>query len=140
MAFKTAFSVTISAAMIHVAHSVDNCSALFSESKILIPNLNPYVARGYEAGTTFSTADASPAYNTPVPDLIEFCRFGAEYNTSTTSKFRFEIWMPSAEKWNGRFAFVGNGGDAGGVNYPDMGIPLSKYGFAVASTDGGHNG
>ncbi|CEL58899.1 hypothetical protein RSOLAG1IB_08919 [Rhizoctonia solani AG-1 IB] len=161
MAFKTAFSVTISAAMIHVAHSVDNCSALFSESKILIPNLKPYVARGYEAGTTFSTADASPAYNTPVPDLIEFCRFGAEYNTSTTSKFRFEIWMPSAEKWNGgfnttkpsfyinneqicpslgRFAFVGNGGDAGGVNYPDMGIPLSKYGFAVASTDGGHNG
>ncbi|CAE6404167.1 unnamed protein product, partial [Rhizoctonia solani] len=140
MTFKTALNVATFAATIHAVYCANNCSGLLSESKNLIPELQPYAAQQYEAGTTFSTSDASPAYNTPVPDLEAFCRFGAEYNTSATSKFRFEIWMPSAEKWNGRFAFVGNGGDAGGVNYPDMGIPLSKYGFAVASTDGGHNG
>lgn len=42
--------------------------------------------------------------------------------------------------FSGRFAFIGNGGVAGGVNYPEMGVPLAKYGFAVASTDTGHNG
>ncbi|KAG8684858.1 hypothetical protein FRC09_015100, partial [Ceratobasidium sp. 395] len=89
----------------------------------------------HPANVTFSTPDASPAYPQPVPGLPEFCRFGAEFNTSKSSKFRFEVWLPRLEHWNGRFAFVGNGGDAGGVNYPDMGVPLSKYGFAVASTD-----
>ncbi|KAF8602378.1 tannase and feruloyl esterase [Ceratobasidium sp. AG-I] len=117
-----------------------NCSALLDASTALILGLNPYVAAIHPANVTFSTPDASPSYPQPVPDLPEFCRFGAEFNTSKISKVRFEIWLPKLDHWNGRFAFVGNGGDAGGVNYPDMGIPLSKYGFAVASTDNGHNG
>ncbi|KAG8718575.1 hypothetical protein FRC08_004943 [Ceratobasidium sp. 394] len=117
-----------------------DCPGLFNSSKALINGLKPYVATIHPANVTFSTPDASPAYPQPVPDLPEFCRFGAEFNTSKISKFRFEVWLPTSEHWNGRFAFVGNGGDAGGVNYPDMGVPLAKYGFAVASTDTGHNG
>ncbi|KAG8691555.1 hypothetical protein FRC11_001234, partial [Ceratobasidium sp. 423] len=140
MAYKKSLSLGTLAVVTRAVDAAVDCSALLSGSRALIPNLEPYVAQSYSAGSTFSTLDASPAYNSPVPNLAAFCRFGANYNTSTTSRFRFEVWMPSPEKWNGRFAFVGNGGDAGGVNYPDMGIPLSKYGFAVASTDGGHNG
>ncbi|KAG8756064.1 hypothetical protein FRC11_005558 [Ceratobasidium sp. 423] len=137
---KKAIGLGILAATTHGTQAAGDCSSLLAESRSLISGLQPYAAQSYPAGTTFSTEDASLQYNSPVPNLISFCRFGAEYNTSAHSKFRFEVWMPSPEKWNGRFAFVGNGGYAGGVNYPDMGTPLSKYGFAVASTDTGHNG
>ncbi|CUA76625.1 putative feruloyl esterase B-2 [Rhizoctonia solani] len=48
--------------------------------------------------------------------------------------------MPTIEHWNGRFAHVGNGVDSGSISYAYMGVPLTKYGFAVASTNAGHNG
>ncbi|KDE05214.1 hypothetical protein MVLG_04352 [Microbotryum lychnidis-dioicae p1A1 Lamole] len=80
--------------------------------------------------------------NTPVspagPGSAAFCRFGAEIKTSSQSKVYFEVWMP--DDWSRRFAMVGNGGDAGSVNYPDMSVPLTKYHLAVASTNTGHNG
>ncbi|QRV94818.1 feruloyl esterase B [Ceratobasidium sp. AG-Ba] len=132
--------IYLSAALYGTSAKALDCPGLLNKSKTLISGLNPYVSAVHPANVTFSTPDAGPAYPQPVPDLPEFCRFGAEYNTSKTSKFRFEVWLPTLAHWNGRFAFVGNGGDAGGVNYPDMGVPLSKYGFAVASTNTGHNG
>ncbi|KAH8916180.1 tannase and feruloyl esterase [Atractiella rhizophila] len=121
-------------------NSSHSCSSLFQLAPLLLPNLTSHVAQDYPAGTTFTDPTNIPGYNTPVPNLSAFCRYGGEIKTSNSSKTRFEIWLPTAEEWNGRFAFVGNGGDAGGINYPDMGIPLSKYHFAVASTDAGHNG
>ncbi|KAJ1302703.1 hypothetical protein OPQ81_003018 [Rhizoctonia solani] len=121
-----------------VAKPLD-CAALFNNSRTLIKGLKPYVTEVHPANVTFVPV-GNVAYPQPVPDLPEFCRFGAEYNTSIKSKFRFELWLPKSDHWNGRFAFIGNGGDAGGVNYGDMAIPLAKYGFAVASTDTGHNG
>jgi feruloyl esterase len=65
----------------------------------------------------------------PVP----FCRVAGRITPTTT----FEVWLPQAEDWNGRFNGVGNGALAGGINYPAMAGPLTK-GYAVASTDGGH--
>ncbi|KAK4701386.1 feruloyl esterase, partial [Phenoliferia sp. Uapishka_3] len=139
------------------------CESLLEVATTLVPNITPYVAQDYPANTTFSTPYASPSYETPVPDLPAFCRFGAFIKTSSESKvlfyveldyrgqcyltkeccnqqIQFEVWLPLPEVWSGRFAMVGNGGDSGGVNYLDMGVPLSKYHFAVSSTDGGHNG
>ncbi|KAF8671801.1 tannase family [Rhizoctonia solani] len=131
-----------------------DCAALFKDSQTLIKGLKPYASEVHPAKVTFVPV-GNIAYPEPVPDLPEFCRFGAEYNTSTTSKFRFEVWLPNSELWNGRFAFVSPVFsenytpadyerecrlDAGGVNYADMAIPLTKYGFAVASTNTGHNG
>ncbi|KAJ1302713.1 hypothetical protein OPQ81_003028 [Rhizoctonia solani] len=116
-----------------------DCPGLFDSSRELIPGLQPYVSAVHPANVTF-IPEGNLAYPNPVYDLPEFCRFGGEFNTSEMSKFRFEVWIPKVENWNGRFAFVGNGGAAGGVNYPDMGVPLDKYGFAVASTDTGHHG
>jgi feruloyl esterase len=62
-----------------------------------------------------------------------FCRVAGKQAPSTT----FEVWLPNPKKWNGKFNGVGNGALAGGVNYPDMKGPLLK-GYAVGSTDGGH--
>ncbi|KAF8684546.1 tannase family [Rhizoctonia solani] len=131
-----------------------DCTALFKDSQALIKGLKPYASEVHPANVTFVPV-GDIAYPQPVPDLPEFCRFGAEYNTSTTSKFRFEVWLPDSKLWNGRFAFVSYVFsvnytladyeweyrlDAGGVNYADMAIPMTKYGFAVASTNTGHNG
>ncbi|GAB1526347.1 hypothetical protein RhiTH_009514 [Rhizoctonia solani] len=83
----------------------------------------------YPAGTNFTLDKGS------VPDLAEFCRFTAQYNTLSSSSLQFEVWMPMVENWNGRFAHVGNGVDSGSISYLYMGVPLTKYGFAVASTN-----
>ena len=90
-------------------------------------------AAGYTlpANSTWST----PAYPAAVSDLPAFCRFGGYIHTSNMSKVQFEVWLP--DEWSGRFSMVGNGGDAGGVNFPDMWAPIKKYNMAVASTDTG---
>ncbi len=64
---------------------------------------------------------------------VNFCRVGGLVQPT----INFEVWLPLAEKWNGKFNGVGNGALAGGINYPAMAVPVSK-GYAVASTDGGH--
>ncbi|ELU41158.1 feruloyl esterase B precursor [Rhizoctonia solani AG-1 IA] len=104
-----------------------DCTALFKDSQALIKGLKPYASEVYvhPANVTFVPV-GDIAYPQPVPDLPEFCRFGAEYNTSTTSKFRFEVWLPDSKLWNVGVQ-IGNGGD--------MAIPMTKYGFAVASTN-----
>ncbi|EJD48968.1 tannase and feruloyl esterase [Auricularia subglabra TFB-10046 SS5] len=123
------------------AASEPACTTLASQAATLIPGYpaDIYSARIYPSGTTFDEGNGPPDYAAPVPDLPEFCRFGAFFNTSDHSQVKFEVWLPTTT-WNGRFAFVGNGGFAGGVNYPSMGGAITNYGFAVASTNAGHNG
>jgi len=79
----------------------------------------------------------SLAYPQPAPNLPAFCRVYCNITTSPSSAALFEIWLP-LNTWNGRFMFVGNGGGAGGVNYPAMGAAL-RANFSTISTDGGHN-
>jgi feruloyl esterase len=50
---------------------------------------------------------------------------------------RFEVWLPEASAWNGRFQAVGGGGLAGNVSYSAMTRAL-QGGYATASTDTGH--
>ncbi|CAE6426162.1 unnamed protein product [Rhizoctonia solani] len=97
-----------------------NCTALLDSAATLIPGLRPYVAQTYPAGSEFSLSNT-----TSFSDLSEFCRFGAHYNTSTNSQIQFE---------------AGNGGDLGSISYQEMSVPMTKYGFAMASTNTGHNG
>ncbi|GAA5855099.1 hypothetical protein JCM8547_002379 [Rhodosporidiobolus lusitaniae] len=118
------------------------CNDLWEKAPQLLPDLEVYYAAEYEAGTTFNaTGEAfSIAYPAAVPDLPAFCRFGGWIHTAGDNRVQFEVWLPSPDVWSGRFAHVGNGGDTGGVNFPDMAVPLTKYHLAVASTDTGHHG
>lgn len=58
---------------------------------------------------------------------------------TSDSEIKIELWLPPAEAWNGKFMAVGNGGQAGEIYYHKMGLPLA-LGYAVASTDTGHEG
>ena len=72
-------------------------------------------------------------------DLPEFCRVVAITKPSKDSEIKFEVWMPSPSKWNGKFMGVGNGGFSGVVNYWELDASLSR-GYAAASTNTGHDG
>jgi feruloyl esterase len=72
-------------------------------------------------------------------DLPAFCRVAATLRPSSDSEIKIEVWLPSPEVWNGKFMAVGNGGQAGEIYYHKMGLPLT-LGYAVASTDTGHEG
>jgi feruloyl esterase len=50
-----------------------------------------------------------------------------------------EIWLPLADKWNGKFMGVGNGGFAGSIQGRMMEMPEAlRLGYATAGTDTGH--
>ena len=70
--------------------------------------------------------------------LPSFCRVTATLEPSPSSDIRMEMWMPIAG-WNGNFRGTSPNGLGGVINYNAMAVGLSD-GFAVASTDTGHQG
>jgi len=72
----------------------------------------------------------------PVP--VGFCRVAGTIKPTSDSDIKFELWLPQASSWSGRYQSVGNGGFAGGIRYDLMSNPLLG-GTAVASTDDGHS-
>ena len=89
-------------------------------------------------GSSYGESPAqNPAYPVSPTNLPELCALTVNVTTSPSSFFRFGLFLPT-QAWNSRFLAVGNGGFAGGVNWLDMGGGV-RYGFAVMSTDTGHN-
>lgn len=97
-------------------------------------------------GSTYGEGSANLPYPTDPTGLPALCALvvqvvadASSTNSNTPSSFRFGVFLPEAtESWNERFLVVGNGGFAGGINWLDMGAGV-RYGFAVVSTDTGHN-
>lgn len=88
-------------------------------------------------GSTYGEGAADIPYPTNPTNLPALCALTINVTTSPESNFRFGLFLPTST-WNGRFLTVGNGGFAGGINWLDMGAGV-RYGFAVVSTDTGHN-
>jgi len=92
---------------------------------------------------TANTAGLGLGYNggrgiPPFDTLPSFCRVAATLKPSPASDIRIEMWMPVAG-WNGHFRGTSPNGLGGVVNYNAMGVGLAD-GFAVVSTDTGHQG
>ncbi|KAI1412508.1 tannase-domain-containing protein [Hypoxylon sp. FL1857] len=88
------------------------------------------------AGSTFGEPMTDLMYPIPPTNLPELCAVIISVASSPVSAYRFGMFLPA--EWNGRFLTVGNGGFGGGINWLDMGAGV-RYGFAVVSTDTGHN-
>jgi feruloyl esterase len=85
-------------------------------------------------GLGYNGGRGIPAFST----LPAFCRVAATLKPSATSDIRMELWLPLAG-WNGNFRGTSPNGLGGVVNYNAMAVGLTE-GFAVASTDTGHQG
>ena len=85
-------------------------------------------------GLGYNGGRGIPAYTT----LPAFCRVTATLKPSADSDIRMETWLPLTG-WNGHFRGTSPNGLGGVVNYNAMAVALTD-GFAVASTDTGHQG
>jgi feruloyl esterase len=109
------------------------CDAL---AKAAFPDAKITGAEQRPAGPFMIPGPAQP-FGPSTLDLPAFCRVSATLTPSVDSGIRMELWLPA--NWNGKFMMVGNGAWSGGVSYSAMAEPLVR-GYAVASTDTGHEG
>src|SRR6202021_3144734 len=72
--------------------------------------------------------------NTAMPATVGFWRVAVALAPTSDSTILAELWLPDAEKWNGKFLGVGNGGFGGAVPVGDMRGAVAK-GYATAGGD-----
>jgi feruloyl esterase len=66
-----------------------------------------------------------------------FCRLAGRITPTADSRIGFEVWLPPASRWNGKFRGEGSGGSAGAISPGPMREALLS-GYATMSTDNGH--
>jgi feruloyl esterase len=93
--------------------------------------------------TTITAAEAvtggsftPPGSTNAIGNVPPFCRVAGVIEPTKASHILFEVWLP-LDKWNGKFAGVGNGGWAGTISYGPLAAQLRR-GYAAASTNTGH--
>ncbi len=68
---------------------------------------------------------------------LPFCRVVGVAAPTSDSQIGFEIWMPPASSWNGKYQQEGSGGSSGSIGQGSMVEPL-EAGYATLATDNGH--
>ena len=84
-----------------------------------------------------ATYNAQPVTVSGTSVTVPFCRIVAASKPSSDSNIGFEVWMPPAASWNGKFQGVGSGSSAGSIGTAAMLVAL-RDGDAVMATDNGH--
>jgi feruloyl esterase len=88
---------------------------------------------GFKAPQTPGQFGTPPGLKVTVP----FCRVTGFIEPVKNSHIGFEVWLPPAEKWNGKYLAVGNPAFEGAIKYQGLAGYITK-GYATASTDTGH--
>lgn len=83
-----------------------------------------------------STGSTTGWDNTKHADLPPFCKIIAVSSPKPSSRILIEVWLPAADKWNGKILGTGNGGAAGRIGTGSLASGLRR-GFAVSNTDMG---
>jgi feruloyl esterase len=103
----------------------DRCAVLAQSA---LPESSTVITATYNAG---SVTIGSTSVTVP------FCRVVAASRPTADSSIGFEVWMPPAGNWNGKFQGVGSGSSAGSIGVAAMLVAL-RDGYAVMATDNGH--
>jgi tannase/feruloyl esterase len=119
--------VFISAAPTHSAPALV-CERL---SDVRLPNTTITSAQPVTGGSF-----TPPGSTNAIANLPPFCRVAGAIEPAKDSHILFEVWLP-LEKWNGKFAGVGNGGWAGTISFGALAGQIRR-GYAAASTNTGH--
>ena len=102
-----------------------SCRALTGRS--IGPGMRVLTAEYDEAGTMVGSTQVD----------VPMCRIVGVANANADSRIGFEVWMPPASSWNGKFQAVGSGASAGAISPGPM-LTALKAGYATMSTDNGH--
>jgi len=98
---------------------------------------------------TLATAiNPSPVYEAPNPRVpfwnpepakvsVPFCRVAGYSEPAPESHIGFEVWLPQADDWNGKYLGIGTPGMVGYISYGALARNMQKA-YATASTDTGH--
>jgi feruloyl esterase len=92
-----------------------------------------------EASTISSAALAGPGSVAGVTTSVQFCRVQGVARPTQDSEIKFEVWLPSAASWTGRFKQNGTGGYAGATPYARLAQDVGD-GFVTAGSNMGHDG
>ena len=105
----------------------DAASCRAMTGRAIGPDMRILTAEYAEQGTTVG--------NTRID--VPVCRIVGVANPTADSRIGFEVWMPPATAWNGKFRAEGSGGSAGAISPGPM-LTALKTGYATMSTDNGH--
>src|SRR5579872_3175333 len=102
--------------------------------------------KSFGSATIVAAQDIAPPFSVmgkdppqPTSVTVPFCRAQGVIKPSADSDIKFEVWLPPAASWNGKYEGIGNGGFAGSLIYPSVNWSLAG-GYAVSGTDTGHEG
>ncbi|MBF8269715.1 MAG: Tannase/feruloyl esterase family alpha/beta hydrolase [Gammaproteobacteria bacterium] len=73
----------------------------------------------------------------PIKVSVPFCRIAGYSTPAGDSHIGFEVWLPRADHWNGKYLGIGSPGFVGYIAYRALARNMQK-GYATASTDSGH--
>jgi hypothetical protein len=95
-----------------------------------LPQTKVTLARSYRAGEMVSGVTKAP---------VGLCRVAGTSKPSNDSNIKFEVWIPTDGRWNGKYEQIGNGGFAGKIWVSYIADAVSR-GYAAAATDDGTSG
>jgi hypothetical protein len=127
--FKVIAFAVLSSLASHIEPSAaaSTCANL---TDFLLPRTKVTLARSYRAGELVSGVTTAP---------VGLCRVAGTSKPSSGSNIRFEVWIPTHGRWNGKYEQIGNGGFAGTIWVSYVADAVSR-GYAAAATDDGTSG
>ncbi|RDW78958.1 Carboxylic ester hydrolase [Aspergillus mulundensis] len=131
------FSCTIAVMKAHILSLLPASLALASrcDPSFFTPYLSSNASLVYARTFTENDTFVGPMNN--YTGLPEYCALYVNVSSSPVSSYEFGLWLPTTT-WNKRYMAYGNGGFTGQIAFDDM-APGLNYGFAVVSTNTGHN-
>src|SRR5579875_1185075 len=124
------------AATVSRAAAARPCSSL---TALTLPNITITSAIDVPAGIFTPPKEAGPTGLSRPAIVPAFCRVIGVARPTSDSVINFEVWLPVAQAWKGKFLGAGNGGYFGSISYGALADALRR-GYAAASTDTGHKG
>ena len=129
--FASIFALLPALSLVPASHAAPakgdaaRCEAM--SGKTIAPNMK-IISAEYDA-------DGATVERTKVD--VPMCRIVGMATPTKDSRIGFEVWMPPASAWNGKFQAEGSGASAGAISPGPM-LTALKAGYATMSTDNGH--
>ena len=118
------------------ARAQQSCESLAS---LKMTNVTITAATSISAPPDWNVPSSPGRFGTP-PGLkvsVPFCRVAGFATPTSDSHIGFEVWLPVAANWNGKYVGIGNPGFIGSISYGGLVREIAR-GSATASTDTGH--